>query len=167
MKKNIKPLICLNDDPELHKAFMASLMCCIENQIQSMGAIKGLVIRKTYSAVKSVKPGYAEHIVDVLSREYVKEFSDLHETYRKEQNLPAETITPLPVFMKAHDKEVKDLFWKVADGYAQSRTNTWLGKTYQKFKPTIAAHLPTVLEIVFQQIEHFTMTDADDNGVHE
>ena len=167
MKKNIKPLVCLNDDHVLHKAFVSSLMDCIDQQLQSLGAIKGLVIRKTYATVQSIKPGYAEHVVDVISKDYVREFSDLHETYRKEQNLPSDQITPLNDFMAAHDDEVKTLFWKVADGYAQKRANTWMGKTYQKFKPTISAHLPNVLKLVFKQIEHFTVVDADSNGAEE
>ena len=167
MKKDIKPLSCLNDDPVLHKAFVDALMECIDHQIQSLGAIKGLIARNTYNAVNAIKPGYAKHIVDVISKDYVREFSNLHETYRKDQNLPAETVTPLCTFMSAHDQEVKTLFWKVADGYAQKRSNTWMGKTYQKFKPTISAHLPEILKTVFKQIEHFTLIDAEMTGAHE
>ena len=151
--KNIKPLSSIIEDPATHKKFISSVTESIEKHIQSMGAIKGLVVKKTYAAVKAFRPGYVEHILEVLSKDYVREFSDLHEQYRKDQHLPAETVTSLPDYMKSHQQEAEQKFWIVADQYAARKANSFIGKTFQTFRPTIKNHLPTALDMIFKIIE--------------
>ena len=147
--KNIKPLTTLLDDPTLHQKFIGSVVKSIENHIQSMGAIKGIVIKKAYNAIKSIRPGYVEHILEVISKDYVREFTDLHEKYREEQHLPAEFITPLPDFMKQHQDE------------AERKANSLIGKSFQTFRPTIQNHLPTALKMIFEIIESYTLYEVE------
>ena len=160
--KNIKSLNCLIDDPELHKTFVHSVVESIETHIQSMGMVKGLVIRKAYAAIKAVKPGYVEHIIDVISKDYVREFLPLHDQYRESQHLPAQDVVALPVYMKDHYHESEQIFWRVADNYAQKRANSLLGKTYNTFRSTIAGHLPTALDMIFKIIESCTLYNTEE-----
>lgn len=154
---DIKPIGCITDDPELHKKFVATVVQNIETHIKSLGVIKGLVIRNAYAAVKAIRPGYVEHIITVLSRDYVREFGDMHQRYRDEQHLPAEKIQPLLAFIQANQPEAEEHFWRVSDAYANARSKTFIGKTYNAFRSQLKSHLPTVFEVIFNIVEQFTV----------
>ncbi len=154
---DIKPIGCITDDPELHKAFVSAVVQSIEKHIKSLGVIKGLVIRNAYAAIKAIRPGYVEHVINILSRDYVREFGDMHQRYRDEQHLPAGKIQPLLAFIKANQAEAEEHFWRVSDAYANTRSKTFIGKTYNAFRPQLKTHLPTVFEVIFNLVEQFTV----------
>ena len=157
---DIKPISCIADDPEIHKAFVSAVVQSIEAHLKKLGVIKGLVIRNAYAAVKAIRPGYVEHVIDVLSRDYVREFDDMHQQYRDEQHLPAENIQSLLGYIQAHQNDAEERFWRVSDGYAKSRSGTLIGKTYNALRPQLKSHLPTVFEVVFNLIEQFTVVKS-------
>ena len=121
------------------------------------------MIKKAYAAIKSIRPGYVEHILEVISKDYVREFTDLHEKYREEQHLPAESVTSLPDYMKQHQVEAERIFWNVADQYAKRKANSLIGKSFQTFRPTIQNHLPTALKMIFEIIESYTLYEVENN----
>ena len=157
---DIKPISSITDDPEIHNSFVAAVGQSIEKHLKTLGIMKGLVIRNAYAAVKAIRPGYVEHVIKVLSRDYIREFSDMHQQYRDEQHLPAEEIQPLLGYIKAHQKDAEERFWRVADGYAKSRSGTFIGKTYNALRSQLKSHLPTVFEVIFNLIEQFTVVKS-------
>jgi hypothetical protein len=157
---DIKPITSITDVPEIHKAFVSAVVQSIETHIKKLGVIKGLVIRNAYAAVKAIRPGYVEHVIEVLSRDYVREFDDMHQQYREEQHLPAEKIQPLTGYIQAHQQDAEERFWRVSDGYAKSRSGTFIGKTYQALRPQLKSHLPTVFEVIFTLIDQFTVVKS-------
>ena len=157
---DIKPLSTLVETPEKHKAFVDATIQAVEAHLKKLGVIKGLVIRNAYAAIKAFRPGYVEHIVTVLSRDYIREFDDMHQNYCAEQHLPAETIQPLLTYIMAHREEADERFWRVSDGYAKSRANSLIGKTYNAFRSQLKTHLPTVYEIIFNLVEQFTVVKS-------
>ena len=158
--KDIKPLSIIIETPETHQAFVNDVVTRVEQHIQNLGAIKGLFIRKTYDALKAIRPGYIQHIIKVLSKDYIIEFSDMHETYRKSQNLPAKQIQPESEYILAHRKEAETHFWRVAENYATQRKDSMIGKIYQTAKPTIKNHITTVFEVIFDVIAQYTVYDV-------
>lgn len=154
---DIRPMSIIIDDRALHKKFIQAVIDSIESHIQSLGLIKGLMARNAYAAIKAVRPGYVEHIVEVMSKDYVQEFHDMHEAYRKEQKFPAPEVVPLIQYMNDHLDETKEHFWRVTDSYAQSRAHALIGRMYQTFRPVLKSHLSAVFQVIFDLIEDFTI----------
>lgn len=158
--KNIRPLSYIIETPENHKAFVDNVVKRVELHIQGLGAIKGMFVRKTYDALKAVRPGYIHHIIEVLSRDYIQEFSGMHEDYRASQNLPAENIQSESDYILAHQEEAEKHFWIVAEKYAAKRKDSMIGKLYQTGKTTIKKHIKTVFKVIFDEIAEFTVYDV-------
>lgn len=158
--KDIKPLKVIIETPETHKAFVDDVVKRIEQHIQGLGAIKGMFIRKSYEGLKAVRPGYIHHIIEVLSKDYIIEFADMHDAYRASQNLPADKIQPESDYILAHREEAEQHFWVVAENYAEKRKDSMIGKLYHTAKPTIKKHITTAFEVIFDVIAKFTVYDV-------
>ena len=126
-----------------------------------MSMIKGLVIKKAYAAVKSVRPGYVRHILNVLTNDYIEEFSQMYDDFRDSQNLPAEKVKPFHDYVKAHRDEADKHFWKIADAYAERKSDSIIGKAYKAGRSMIGSHLPTVYKIICSEIDKITVYDEN------
>ena len=157
--KDIQPLTSLLDD-KTYTAFVARLIERIEYHLKVMSGVKGLMMRKTYSTLQSIRPHYIEHILLILSKDYIHEFSELHESYRKSQSLPAETISSLESYLRRDLDEVKKRFWRVTDGYANERKQSFIGKIYLKFRPSIEPLFPVIFKEMTSIIEEFTVYEV-------
>ena len=158
--KTIQPIQTILDDPLKHQQFIDAILEHMENEIQSLSMIKGLLVKKTYAAVKSVRPGYVRHIIEVLSKDYIHEFSQMHEEFRASQQLPAQTPAPFYGYICAHQKEADSHFWRIADDYAAKRSASFIGKAYNAGRSTIAANLPLIFKIICSEIDHQTFVEA-------
>lgn len=158
--KDILPLKAIATDEARNAAFLTDLERRIETRVRGIGAWKGLVIRNTYSTIKTIRPGYVRHLLKVLSRDYIDAYTPLHEEYRSSQVLPSESIAPLSSFVDAHKDEVKAIFWRIADKYGDRYKQHFVGKIYAKFKPMIDEHLPMVLSELTAAIEDCTVVDV-------
>lgn len=158
--KNISPLKTILEDPQKHQHFVDSIVEHMEKEIQSLNMIKGLFIKKTYAAVKSVRPGYVHHIIEVLSNDYIQEFSQMHEDFRASQPLPAKNVKPFLDYIHAHQKEADEHFWRIADDYAAKRSESLIGKAYKLGRSSITAHLPLIFQIICTEIDIHTVVEA-------
>ena len=158
--KTINPLESILETPEKHQIFIDAIIERMEKEIQSMSAIKGLFVKKTYAAVKSVRPGYVRHIIEVLSKDYIKEFSEMHTSFRSSQTLPTNQVKPFIDYIHSHQKEADEPFWRIADDYAAKRSESLIGKAYKAGRSTIASHLPLVFEIICEEIDRCTVVEA-------
>ncbi len=159
--KDIKPLNVITETPETHKAFVKDVVKRVEEHIKGLGVVKGLFVRNTYAALKAVRPGYVEHIIEVLSKDYIVEFAEMHEAYRSSQNLPAEKIQSEVDYILAHRKEADIHFWNVAERYAEKRKDSVIGKIYHTAKPMIEKNLGTVYEVIFDEIAKYTVFEVE------
>lgn len=158
--KTINPLQTLFEDPQKRKLFIDAIVERMESEIQSLNMIKGLFIKKTYATLKSVRPGYVRHIIEVLSEDYSKEFAQMHADFRASQSLPSEKITPFIDYIHAHQKEADEHFWRIADDYAAKRANSMIGKAYKVGRPMVATHLPLVFQIICTEIDRLTVVEV-------
>ncbi|MBQ1924640.1 MAG: hypothetical protein II767_05340 [Proteobacteria bacterium] len=155
--KNIHPLKFILEDKQRHDVFVGAIESHLETEISSMSMIKGLVIKKAYAAVKSVRPGYIRHILNVLTNDYIEEFAPMYEDFRTAQNLPAEKVKPFGDYVKAHRDEADKHFWKIADAYAEKKSDSIIGKAYKAGRSMIGSHLPTVYRIICSEIDNITV----------
>ena len=156
----ILPLTSIIEKEQTQQAFVSRLVERIEYNINELGAIKKILFRKTFDALKAVRPGYVNHILMVLTRDYINEYNDIFENYRNSQSLPADTITPLDTWLQPHKEELKHRFWKIADHYAERRKGHALETLYRKFRPTVESHLPTVYRELVHIICEFTIQNT-------
>ncbi|GEM_PF-6031328 len=158
--KNISPIQTILEDDSKHQSFIQSILKHLENQVQSQKSITGLFIKKTYSSVKAIRPGYIEHIIEVLSKDYIKEYSGMHADFIQSQSLPSESPASFESYVKSHFSEAESHFWRIADDYAAKRSDTLIGKAYKASRNTIASHLPQMLEIICQELDKHTFYEV-------
>ncbi|MBQ8036577.1 MAG: hypothetical protein IJ268_06235 [Proteobacteria bacterium] len=159
--KNIHPLKYILEDKQRHDSFVNAIENHLETEIASMSMIKGLFIKKAYAAVKSVRPGYVHHILNVLTNDYIEEFFPMHEDFRNAQSLPSEKVKPFGDYVRAHRKEADQHFWKIADAYAAKKADSIIGKAFKAGRSMIDSHLPTVYKIICSEIDAITIYDED------
>ncbi len=158
--KNIQPIETILLTQEKHVAFVDAIIEQMELEIGKLSMIKGLFVKKTYAAVKSVRPGYVKHIIEVLSKDYVSEFSQMHAAYREEQKLPSEKPASFYSYVEGHKAEAEKHFWAVADRYASRKSESLIGKAYKAGRSTIESHLPLVFKVICAEIDRFTFEDV-------
>ncbi|MBQ9394574.1 MAG: hypothetical protein IJU23_03525 [Proteobacteria bacterium] len=158
--KTILPLKTINDTPETFKQFVGAIILHMEKEISSMSMLKGMFIKKSYAAVKSVRPGYVQHIIEVLTRDYISEFSSMHDDFRASQKLPSAEPVPFITYIRAHREEADKHFWRIADDYAAKKSSSLIGKAYKAGRSTIDSHLPLVYEIICSEIDKYTIKEA-------
>ena len=158
--KNINPIQTILEEDSKHRSFIQSIQKHLENQVQSQKSIKGLFIKKTYSSIKAIRPGYIEHIIEVLSKDYIKEYSEMHADFIQSQTLPSESPMTFDSYVKAHFSTAEMHFWRIADDYAAKRSDTLIGKAYKATRSTIASHLPQMLEIICHEIDKHTIYEV-------
>ena len=161
--KDIAPLTIIFDDQARLEILISRLIARVEHHLKQMGALKGIAARKTYDAIKAVRPNYVEHILNVLSHAYLKEYLPMHERYRADQHLPANVIQPLREYIRVHANEAEMHFWCVADDYAKRSNSHFLGKLYFKFRPMIKEHLPIIADEISGIIEDLTISEVKDD----
>ena len=157
--KRILPIETILETPEKQGIFVTAVVNQMETEIGKLSMIKGLFVKKTYAAVKAVRPGYVRHIIEVLSKDYIHEFSQMHSDFRASQPLPSEHPVPFIQYINEHRKEAETHFWVVADKYGAKKADSMLGRAYKAGRSTIASHLPLVFEIICAQIDKQTVVD--------
>ena len=159
--KNIHPLKFILEEKQRHDDFVGAIENHLETEIASMSMIKGLFIKKAYAAVKSVRPGYIRHILNVLTNDYIEEFASMYDDFRNAQNLPAEKVKPFGDYIKAHRDEADKHFWRIADAYAEKKSDSIIGKAYKAGRSMIGSHLPTVYKIISTEIDKITVYEEE------
>lgn len=160
--KNIQPLKFILEDKQRHDAFVGAIEKHMEEEISALSMIKGLFIKKAYAAVKSVRPGYVRHILNVLTHDYIEEFAPMYDDFRTSQKLPAASIQPFGDYVKAHRAEADKHFWKIADAYAAKKSDTIIGKAFKAGRSMIDSHLPTVYRIICSEIDKVTVYEESE-----
>ena len=122
--------------------------------------LKGIFIKKSYAAIKSVRPGYVRHIIAVLTKDYIAEFSSMHDEFRNTQSLPSAKPLPFITYIRAHREEADKHFWRIADDYAAKKSGSLIGNAYKAGRSTIDSHLPLVYEIICSEIDNYTIKES-------
>lgn len=158
--KDIQPLALITQTPETHQSFVDAVILACERHLQSIGNVKGIVLRKTYATLQAVRPMYVQHIVTTLSRAYVVEFAAMYEDFRKSQTLPSESPTHFIHYVRSHRQEADAHFWKIADNYAEKRKNAFVGKAYRAMRSNIESHLSAIFDIICAEIDRITFVEV-------
>lgn len=144
--------------------FAKDMAASVDACITGLTGLKGVFIRKSYKLVKSVRPGYIEHILFVMSDNFIHAYEPLHDRYREGLTLPAEEIPPFGDYLDRHKDEAYEAFIGVSDRYAASRAGSVVEKAYTAFRSQIKQEFPVALPYMARVIEKHTIVEADANA---
>lgn len=146
------------------QVFAKDMAASIDECVKGVTGLKGMFIRNSYKLVKSVRPGYIEHILFVMSDDFIHAYEPLHDRYREGLTLPAEKIPPFGDYLARHKDEAYEAFIGVSDRYAASRAGSVVEKAYTAFRSQIRQEFPLALPYMARVIEKHTLVDADNKA---
>jgi len=145
---------------EKQQEFAKDMAQSVDLCISKLTGLKGVMVKKSYQVIKSVRPGYIEHILLVMSPDFIDAFEPLHDAHLQTMTLPAETVTPFRDYLSKHPKEAFNAFISVSDKYAEKRKNSLVGKTYSLFRSQISGYFDQGIPYLADVVDKHTIVEA-------
>jgi hypothetical protein len=116
-------------DPAKKPAIVADCLVLIDQEVADKGGLGGLAIKAGYAAVKGVKPGFIQNVVDDLVPEFAKALDPIYgEAHAKG--------APVDAYFTANAGRVADALLAITDGKAQRSKSAVVKGTYDKLRGT-------------------------------
>lgn len=116
-------------DPAKKPAIVADCLVLIDQEVAGKGGISGLAIKAGYAAVKGVKPGFIQNVVEDLVPEFAKALDPIYgEAHEKGAAVDAH--------FAANAGRVADALLAITDGKAQRSKSGVVKGTYDKLRGT-------------------------------
>ncbi len=160
MLKNIMRIREASSSHEEQQAFAKDMASSVDLCISNLSGFKGMMVKKSYQVIKSVRPGYIEHIIMVMSNDFIDAFEPLHDAHLQTMALPAENVTPFRDYLAKHPKEAFDAFISVSDNYAAKRKNSLVGKTYALFRSQLSSYFDQAIPYLADVIDKHTIVEV-------
>ena len=131
--------------PDRKRDVVRDCLGIIDAEVADKGGLSGMAIKAGYKAVKGVKPGFVERVVDGL----LPEFADAVDPIFQEAK---EADKPVKPHFVANSARVADSLLAITDGKAERSTNRVVKKTYEKLrgqaKKNVEAAVPRLGELI-------------------
>ncbi len=160
MMKTVLSLKEASAGEEVRRAFSADMALAADDCINHLTGLTGIVFRKTYSVVKNVRPNYVEHVLFVMSDDFINAYDPIHEKYRRAVPATSEAYPPYVEHIKKYKRETFDAFVRVTDRYAATRKNHVLGKAYVAFQPQLKSYFDLAIPYLARVIEKYTIVEV-------
>jgi hypothetical protein len=133
--------------PETRPRFLADCQRLLDDEVGSKKGFSGIAVKGAYSAVKAIKPGFVEGVLDVLLDEWVAELEPDYAAWRS-----GGASGKLSAHMLARRDAVAERLLHVTDRRAASTRHTTAKKLYDKLrtgaKAQVVEALPKVAALV-------------------
>jgi hypothetical protein len=123
----LKEILC---SPENRPSVVKDAAQLVEDEVNSKGGISGIAIKAAFKAVRAVKPGLIQEVVDNL----LERFIDKLEPFFTEWN-NAGKKEPFGSYLANRKGQVANALLTVTDDRARSVQNPVLKKSYQTLRP--------------------------------
>lgn len=137
--------------PETRPGFLADCQRLVDAEVSAKKGLSGIAVKGAYSAVKAIKPGFVEGVLDVLLDEWVAELEPEYTAWRS----GGESGT-FSTQILAHRDAVAERLLHVTDRRAAGTRHTTAKKLYDKLrgsaKGQVAEALPKVGALVDRYI---------------
>ncbi len=137
------------NSPERKRDVVRDCLGLIDAEVADKGGLSGLAIKAGYKAVKGVKPGFVERVVDGL----LPDFADAVDPIYREA---AEADKPVGAHFVANRSRVADALLAITDGKAERSTNTVVKKTYEKLRGQAKKNVESAVPRLGNLIEKHT-----------
>lgn len=116
-------------DPAKKPAIVADCLVLIDQEVADKGGLSGMAIKAGYAAVKGIKPGFVQNVVDDLVPEFAKALDPIYaEAHAKGASVDAH--------FTANAGRVADALLAITDGKAQRSKSGVVKGTYDKLRGT-------------------------------
>jgi hypothetical protein len=123
----------LGQDPQ-RKAIVADACQVLDQEVADKSGLTGVAIKGAYSIVKGVKPGFVQHIVDVLLDDFLVALDPLYQEAIARKETPGRHLA-------ANGDRVADALLAITDARAERSSQAMIRKTYDKLRPTAKKHV--------------------------
>ncbi|MCB9728648.1 MAG: hypothetical protein H6744_16645 [Deltaproteobacteria bacterium] len=134
-------------NPEVRPGFLAESKRLLDDEVSRKGGLAGMTVKGAYSAVKAIRPGFVEGVLDVLLDEWVAELEPEYAAWRA-----AGSQGTLSAHILARRDAVAERLLHVTDRRAASTRHTTAKKLYDRLrgsaKSQVADALPRVGALV-------------------
>lgn len=131
--------------PDRKRDVVRDCLGIIDAEVADKGGLSGMAIKAGYKAVKGVKPGFVERVVDGL----LPEFADAVDPIFQEAK---EADEPVGSHFVANSARVADSLLAITDGKAERSKNRVVKKTYEKLrgqaKKNVEAAVPRLGDLI-------------------
>lgn len=106
----------------------------IDAEVASKSGLSGMAVKAGYRAVKGIKPGFIESVVDGLLPEFAEALDPIH----------ADAVAQgadVEDYFRQHKSRVADALLAVTDAKAEKSTNKIVKGTYSKLRGTAKKHV--------------------------
>ena len=102
----------------------------VESEVRGKSGISGMAIKTGYKAVKKIKPGLIEEVIEGLLPEFVANLEPLFGQWESAGRQPS-----FEQFLSARKSEAANALLGVTDGRAERTRHNALRKTYKALRP--------------------------------
>ncbi len=108
----------------------------LDEEVDKKSGLGGLVIKGAFKTVKSVKPGFIEHVIDGLLDEWVDKLDGHYQRY-----LEAGAQGTFGAFASKDASGVAEKLLEVTDGRVHKVEHKIVASLYQKLRPNAKEHV--------------------------
>ena len=115
------------NSPDRKQDVVRDCLGIIDAEVGDKGGLSGLAIKAGYKAVKGVKPGFVERVVDGLLPDFANAVDPIYQE-------ASDAGKPVGSHFVANKSRVADALLAITDGKAERSTNKVVKKTYEKLR---------------------------------
>ncbi|MEZ4266027.1 MAG: hypothetical protein R3F39_06590 [Myxococcota bacterium] len=136
--------------PETRPRFLADAQRLLDDEVSSKKGLSGIAVKGAYSAVKAIKPGFVEGVLDVLLDEWVAELEPEYTAWRA-----GGAAKPLSTHLLARRDAVAERLLQVTDRRAASTRHSTAKKLYDKLRGSAKAQVVDALPKVAALVDRY------------
>ena len=135
-------------DPATRPELVKDCCALIDQRVKSIKGFTGVAIKGGYAAVKAIKSGFVEGVVDALLDEWVDEMTSFEAEFHANPNGPA----TFGDFLVAERLRVAEALISVTDKRAETTKHKTAASVYHRLRKSALTHVeeavPDLVEVV-------------------
>lgn len=137
------------NSPEKKSTVVRDCMGIIDAEVGDKSGLSGLAIKAGFKAVKGVKPGFVERVVQDLLPEFANAVDPIYQE-------AVDQDRPVRQHFVAEKSRVADSLLAITDGKAQRSKNRVVKKTYEKLRGTAKRNVEAAVPRLGDLIQRHT-----------
>lgn len=133
----LKEILC---SPDNRPKVVKDAARLVESEVDSKGGLSGLAVKTAFKAVKTIKPGLIEEVVDHLLDRFVDQMEPFYADW-----ISSGKQLAFDAFLNAKKPQVANALLTVTDERARQVHNATLKKSYQALRPQGEKHVEAAI----------------------
>ncbi len=138
-------------DPAVRPALVKDCCALIDERVKAIKGFTGVAVKGGYAAVKAIKTGFVDGVVDALLDEWVAEMTAFEDEFQR-------TTTAAPqfsAFLVAHRTRVAEALITVTDRRAETTKHKTAASFYYRLRKSAMSHVDEAIpDLVALLVRH-------------